>query len=164
MTTKIAKTVNAKGQVPIGATILGTSQYVPEGFLVENGAELAVEDFPELYAAIGEIYGSTIPTVTFKLPDSRGQFPRFTAYGSANDPDRNARTNRGDGTTGDAVGTKQSYQLQSHTHSIYGGNVGGGNSFIRANGFVFLTGGTNATGGNETRPININKVALIRAF
>ena len=42
---------------------------VPEGFLLCNGASLSRTEYPELFAAIGDRWGSDSSS-TFKLPDS----------------------------------------------------------------------------------------------
>jgi hypothetical protein len=100
----------------------------------------------------------------FRMPDNRGQFMRIWAHGSAVDPDRNLRTNRGDGTTGDFPGTFQGFQIEAHQHT-----TGNGEEFYTSNpeGTTFLAEGpendlqyefdplTSTTGGNETRPVNV---------
>jgi hypothetical protein len=93
-----------------------------------------------------------------KLPDLRGKFLRGWAHGSSNDPDRASRTARvGDSQTGDYPGTNQADGFRSHLHaSHYDNNTlgsGGGSfgTFGSSN-----TANSDNTGGNETRPININ--------
>lgn len=89
----------------------------------------------------------------FGLPSVNGVFIRAWAHGSINDPDRATRTDRGDGTTGDNVGTLQPDEFKSHTHDTTADADGatGVNEFIVTGATVIPTG---ATGGNETRPIN----------
>jgi len=95
----------------------------------------------------------------FKVPDMRGEFVRGWDNGAGTDPDAATRTDRGDGTTGDAIGTKQADELKSHTHgSVYiSGSVGGGNTLAH-----YASGSSAATGGNETRPRNVNKMFVIK--
>lgn len=89
----------------------------PTGWLECNGAAISRTTYAELFAAIGTTYGAGDGSTTFNLPDYRGEFLRGFANGSSNDPNRTTRTNRGDGTTGDAVGTKQADATEAHTHS-----------------------------------------------
>jgi len=93
----------------------------------------------------------------FKMPNLKGLFSRCWANGSGEDPDRASRTDRGDGTTGDHVGTLQSHQLYSHNHSTvtYGGLVPA--LLSGADPAWYSTAGTvtGSTGGNETRPRNM---------
>lgn len=43
--------------------------------LLCDGREVAKADFPDLYSAIGDIYGTATSTNNFKIPDYRGIFP-----------------------------------------------------------------------------------------
>lgn len=103
--------------VRTGTVMAWTSATVPAGWLECNGAAISRATYAELYQAIGTTYGVGDGSTTFNIPDYRGEFLRGWANGSSNDPDRTSRTNRGDGTTGDAVGTKQASATGSHTHS-----------------------------------------------
>ena len=72
--------------------------------------------YAELYDFIGTDYGSGDGSTTFNIPDRRGLFPRSWDHGRGVDPDRSSRTDRGDGTTGDHVGTRQGDEFRSHYH------------------------------------------------
>ena len=67
------------------------------------------------------------------------------------------RTDRGDGTTGNQVGTKQADEFKSHVHDtgigqdLYGYSGGVSLWDITATGQKY----THSTGGNETRPRNV---------
>lgn len=90
--------------------------------------------------------------LTYQIPDTRGYFLRSWADGSDIDPDRLTRT------FGDTVGSLQEDELESHIHSARGKPV---------NRYDVVTPGvenamadtvfqdTLATGGNETRSINM---------
>lgn len=67
--------------------------------------------------SLGSAGTSVLGYTQVKLPAVQGRVPRVVANGSSNDPDRASRTDRGDGQTGDYVGTKQSYSNYSHTHT-----------------------------------------------
>ena len=56
--------------------------------------------------------------VGISMQNLRGEFIRGWSNGSSNDPDRASRTNSGDGTTGDNVGTKQADAFQGHRHRV----------------------------------------------
>lgn len=136
----------------------------PTGWLEANGSNVSRTTYASLFTAIGTSYGVGDGATTFTLPDYRGYFLRGWDHAAGNDPDAASRTNRGDGTTGDNVGTKQSHQLASHTHGLAGFTFGGG----PLGGWNNVVGGgsssaneTNAAGGNETRPKNINVIYCV---
>lgn len=97
----------------------------------------------------------------FKLPDWRGKFPRAWANGSSNDPDRASRTDRGDGVTGDYVGTNQADEFKSHDHNMFQviTNDSTGHGFTTGAGYAQAPSGN---GGNETRPINMSALFAIK--
>ena len=99
-----------------GSEMTWATATVPTGWLEENGAAISRSTYSALFAVLGTTFGVGDGSSTFNLPDARGEFIRGWAHGSANDPDRAARTNRGDGTTGDVVGSKQLDQFQGHWH------------------------------------------------
>ena len=111
----IAADIAAAGSV-VGAEMTWATATVPTGWLEENGAAISRSTYSALFAVLGTTFGVGDGSSTFNLPDARGEFIRGWAHGSANDPDRAARTNRGDGTTGDVVGSKQLDQFQGHWH------------------------------------------------
>ena len=57
---------------PIGSIIYWPSQLMPTGYLLCDGREVAINDYPELYAAIGNIGGDDVASGNFRLPDMRG--------------------------------------------------------------------------------------------
>ncbi|MCP3921896.1 MAG: tail fiber protein [Desulfobacterales bacterium] len=137
---------------------------VPAGFLSCNGASVSRTTYEKLFSVIGTGYGS-VDSTHFNLPDYRGEFLRGWDNGAGNDPDRLSRTNRGDGTTKDNVGTKQSHQYETHTHPNVvrtPGNI----TFVDANGShtTANTQGqvTGPSGGNETRPRNVSVQYIIK--
>ena len=100
--------------VPVGGVIAWAHPTIPAGWLECNGQSLAVLDYPKLASTIGYAYGGS--GLNFNLPDYRGEFLRGLDNGAGRDPNAGARTNRGDGATGDAVGTKQGHEYFSHGH------------------------------------------------
>lgn len=101
--------------VPVGTIIAYPIETPPTGYLLCNGASLSRTTYAALFAVIGTRYGM-VDVNHFTLPDYRGCFMRGWANGSTADPDRLTRTNRGDGTTGDVVGSKQLSQNFLHNH------------------------------------------------
>lgn len=156
------------GYQKTGMVIAYTSEIAPTGYLECNGVAINRTTYGLLFAEIGTMYGVGNGSTTFNIPDYRGEFHRGTAVGSTADPDRASRTNRGDGTTGDNVGTKQGHQLTYHNHTAYRpytvshpANIAGpANNWW--NELPALTRGLAYSGGNETRPYNVNVMFCIR--
>lgn len=134
---------------------------IPSGFLVCDGSEVSQVTYADLYAILGDNYGAASPGM-FRLPDARGYFPR--CYGSVTvDPDAGTRTDRGDGITGNAVGTTQADAFVQHTHDIRQGSYGSGGVFNAwAGAATFLTLYTNNFGDSDTRPKNIYLNLIIK--
>ncbi|MCP4130535.1 MAG: tail fiber protein [bacterium] len=102
--------------VPAGSVISFAGGTVPAGWLLCDGRAVNREEYKGLFAAVSTMYGPGDSSSTFNLPDYRGYFLRGWDNGSGNDPDAAGRTNRGDGTTGNAVGTVQDFAVKDHEH------------------------------------------------
>ena len=129
---------------------------VPDGYLYCDGSSLDTTTYAELFTAIGYMYGGSASN--FSLPDFRGEFLRGHAGGSSNDPDAATRTDRGDGTAGDVVGSKQTDENKSHVHNHQIGFGGGGTTSRHSGQAASVNQGTINTGsggGNESRPRNV---------
>lgn len=152
---------------PVGSIMMWATATAPNGWLECAGQAISRTTYAALFAVLSATYGPGDGTTTFNLPDMRGRFPRGWAHGSTTDPDRASRSDRGDGVTGDNVGTKQSYQVQSHTHPLIHDPTNIQNTPSGVTGFFAFglpdTGVTGATGGNETRPVNTNLMFIIKA-
>ena len=181
------KTGSGFGVVPSGCIMMWPTEIVPNGWLVCNGQELDKSDpaNANLLAAIGTRYGETDGggnpgTSHFKLPNFHGYFVRgWTPVNPLDpsnpdtsvDPDRNSRSDRGDNITyGNNVGTKQADGFTIHTHYLHdykgvveglsgAGGVIGQDSLERQNLTAFKV---SMSGGNETRPKNINMMYIIK--
>ncbi|MCP3921898.1 MAG: hypothetical protein GY714_04855 [Desulfobacterales bacterium] len=153
---------------------------VPSGFLSCNGASVSRTTYAELFAVIGTEYGS-LDSENFNLPDYRGEFLRGWNDGSGSDPDANDRDPRGDGVTGDNIGTQQDDTFQGHWHDVrrekqnnhivdYNGSYSGTGvsgefgSRDRAIAKEAITDGLNGTPrtSSETRPRNIYVQFIIK--
>lgn len=93
---------------------------VPSGWLECDGSAVSRTTYAALFSVIGTAYGTGNGTTTFNLPNYKDQFLRgFDSSGT----DASSRTDRGDGTTGANVGTKQTYDTKQHTHAFTGAAV-----------------------------------------
>lgn len=133
-----------------------------------NGQSITTAGYPDLFSRIGYTFGGA--GANFNVPDFRGQFLRGWDHGAGNDPDAATRTNRGDGTTGDNIGTKQDDATEAHNHGLENldtgsGSIGVGGASVQqpGTGPSFSGGVTQSTTGNETRPKNINVMWIIKA-
>lgn len=150
----------------VGTIKMWPTATAPNGWLECAGTAVSRTTYAALFAIIGTTYGVGDASTTFNLPDMRGRFARGWDHGAGTDPDAASRTNRGDGTTGDAVGTKQADQIDSHDHSLtfnmnsQSAVATGGTGFVA---FGTADAPTSATGGNETRPKNVNLMFIIKA-
>lgn len=75
----------------------------PTGWLRANGAEVSRTAYPELFAAIGTLFGAGNGYDTFNLPEIRGEHIRFLDDGRGIDPGR-------------GLGTLQLDQNKAHIH------------------------------------------------
>lgn len=148
--------------IPAGAIMPMAIASCPTGWIAADGSEQLRSAFTKLFAALGTTYGAGDGSTTFKLPDYRGYFLRGANSGSGADPEAASRTDRGDGTGGDVVGSKQTDQYRSHNHYIAGGILytgGGGGSTV--SGGQVGAAYTEPNGGTETRPKNISVLYCI---
>lgn len=150
--------------LPAGIILDWPTETAPAGWLECDGTAVSRTTYANLFAAIGVMFGNGDGATTFNLPDLRGKFRRGWAHGSTADPDRAARTNRGDGTTGDHVGTKQADDFKSHLHTYYRLNQtpGLGNPGTQGYAINDQSTDTGTTGGSETRPINVYFMTIIK--
>ena len=169
--------------IPSGAIMIFAIDVCPSGWLLADGTQVQKSSYPDLNLALNGIYGQT--ALNFNLPDYRGYFLRGLDAGAGNDPNSGTRTDRGDGTLGDNVGTVQTETSLNHNHqwhnypgrpATYDSN---GNSldfghvpgFAPWAGVATWTGGewinnnyytNNAFSGIESRPKNINVLYCIK--
>ncbi|MCT4628971.1 phage tail protein [Winogradskyella sp.] len=108
----------SKDPVPTGAIFSFPLETPPTGYLVCDGSAVSRTTYAGLFAVLGTTYGAGNGSTTFNLPDYRGKFLRGYDDGAGNDPDAATRQDRGDGTTGDAVGTLQDGDMESHLHQV----------------------------------------------
>lgn len=142
-------------EVPTGTTILFNGTSAPAGFLKENGAAVSRTTYAALYAVIGTAHGVGDGATTFNLPESRGEFFRALDDGRGIDAGR-------------ALASAQADELKSHRHAL---SKRGGNNSVSSTSLVAGAGTANVafdadimdlTGGAETRPRNVPKLACIK--
>ena len=146
-----------------------TANSPPTDYLECDGSLVSKTTYSELYSgypfSIGNRFGES--GGSFYLPDFRGRVPRGYANGSSRDPDRLSRYADSGGITGDAPGSMQDDEFQSHHHHPASGYT---NFMSSSNGGEVGTGGdaygrfsqTASSGGNETRMNNFSAMYVIR--
>ena len=160
---QLLQAINLISVLPPGSMISWPTDTPPTGWFERDGAAISRATYGDLFAIIGVIYGNGDGVTTFNLPDARGKFDRAWDNGAGNDPDAATRTNRGDGTTGDNVGTNQGSRIESHDHPS-SADVSTGSQLLAAGGFLAANAGSNTglTGGNQTAPINTSVMKIIK--
>lgn len=157
---------------------------VPSWALECDGSAVSRTTYAALFEVVSTRYGVGDGSTTFNLPNYKDYFLRgFDAAGT----DAASRTDRGDGTTGAEIGTKQAGAFASHTHTASVTDPGHAHNTTmgetqtvqtdepdattRLSGA--LNGGANttgitvsnaSTGGTETRPKNITVKWIIVAI
>ena len=152
VTTAFAATVTPPGTIVAYAGLVA-----PSGWLLCDGTtglnSVTDTTLADLYGVITTEYGGT-GAADFDLPDLRGVFIRGFNDGKTGsdpgdyDPDAGSRTDRGDGTAGDNIGTKQSFAMEAHTHSAPAGGDYLVNAAGSASGGGASDGGTRPDGGD----------------
>ena len=140
------------------------------GWLPCDGRSLKKNDFPQLFAAIGNIYGDGKDPTSgkkigdFNVPDYRGFFLRAVDAGRGIDPDAeqpNVRRTPAPGGSALGVGSIQADALKQHSHKIHigprlGGQPGAVAGTDDGKGVMFDDPFLPETvGGPETRPRNM---------
>lgn len=138
-----------------GTTAFFAMSSAPAGWLKANGAAISRTAYADLFAAIGTTFGTGDGSITFNVPDLRGEFPRGLDDGRGVDSER-------------TIGSSQADAFKTHEHGFgMDGNTGAtrvnpGSSWGFA-GFASGQGHTvSSTGGTETRPRNIALLACIK--
>lgn len=114
--TQFQLSTEAPAAIGVGSIMAWPTATIPAGCLECDGSAVSRSTYAALFAVIGTNYGTGDGSTTFNVPDYRGYFLRGHDGGEGNDPDAASRTDRGDGTTGDNVGTKQADEVKGHTH------------------------------------------------
>ena len=107
---------------PSGTILVFAGETLPEGYLWCDGAPVLRTEYPELFIAIGELWGVGDGSNTFNTPDLRGYFlrgiDRDNGSGLANiDPDIAERKDIEGNVVGNKVGGYQIDAFQGHWHN-----------------------------------------------
>ena len=157
----------------------GPKNKIPAGWVVCDGKlfDRTNRTYTNLFNAIGVSWGGDGGN-RFAVPDLRGQFLRGVTETSATDPDAsNREKSRPDlnssGNGGNAVGSKQTDDIKSHTHKYqdaYFAEVNCGNQNLLGNqgdhdndnGRCANEQTTSPSGGSESRPKNAYVYYIIK--
>ena len=146
----------------IGSVIMWAADAIPDDALVLDGSLIEISLYQDLYNVLQDIYtGDNDPEGYFRLPDMRGRVLRGVSMGSGNDPDADTRDYRGDGQSGDKVGTRQGDAFKRHRHLTLAGAGSSNSTAITAADSITIVGGderstnTNTGSISETRCDNI---------
>ncbi|WP_081881896.1 phage tail protein [Nitrosococcus oceani] len=141
-----------------------------QGWMLCDGRWLTKEQYPELFAVLGYLYGQSTNNSgqsTFRLPDYRGLFLRGFDAGAGMDPDASERMGPTGAAKQNVVGSRQCDALQDHTHPYQITNPAGVSQTGQAAGTSQVTRKTGspndpARSATETRPRNIAVNYIIR--
>jgi len=158
--TKTAHGLSDGDTISVKFTVTLSSKVINRGVTISNVttntfdfSTIGFIETPE--APLNYVVGTTYP-----LPDTRGYALRGVDTTSTIDPDAGTRTNRGDGSTGAQVGTKQEDQFKNHRHSR--GDSGGSGGGSQSYGNAFGSWWTAYAGGNQTNIVNIAGTGIIK--
>lgn len=107
--------------IPAGVVFQSAATNAPHGYLFCDGTEVLKSDYPELYASIGDTYGTPVAgSLYFCLPDYRGMFLRGVDGSAGKDTGAAARTAMKTGAiTGNNVGSVQADENKAHSHFVH---------------------------------------------
>lgn len=97
---------------PAGVVQMYAGTVIPDGWLQCNGAQVAIEDYPQLYAAIGDTYGIAVTDGNFVLPDLEGRVVIGAGLGTATDATNHLIGSAG----GEETHTLTTDEMAAHTH------------------------------------------------
>jgi microcystin-dependent protein len=172
--------------IPSGVVFPFAGTTAPYGYLVCDGSAISRSEYPALFVSLGSgtLHGVGDGLTTFNLPDYRGKFMRGLDGVAGNDPDKTTRTHPKTGAVvGNVVGSVQDHQTNAHTHfsvanqgqindtavntsfAIADNGLQGGGNYaynLGSGSTVANASPTNSSGGNETRPKNVNVNYIVK--
>lgn len=143
----------ATGGNAVGSYLQHFGQTPPANHLVADGRAVSRATYAALFAVIGVVFGVGDGSSTFNLPNMLGMFARGW-NGTASGIDANR-----------VFGSVQLDDFKSHTHTFVAAVNGSGGDRNMSTGAAFNIAAnlvTNATGGTETRPVNIAVLPCIK--
>lgn len=124
----------------VGSIVPFGGSAIPSGYLLCNGAEVLKTAYAELYAVIGDAFGTASDNTKFKLPDLREAVPVGSGTRGSGVADHDTY----------AVGQFKDDQLQDHDHKVKRTGLNGGTVM---EGIVNWSNGDPAA---NTSPASIN--------
>lgn len=107
---------------PIGTIQAFAFERIPDGWMICDGRELKLSDYPELFSAIGNTFGGNGESL-FRIPDLRGRFVRGWSKDGCIDEKRKFGSFQGDAIQGHShnlnVSRDYTESAGSHTHDFY---------------------------------------------
>lgn len=158
-------TLHAPNMVKPGSIRPHGTENVPDGWLECDGSAISRAAYPALFAEYQQRHGEGDGVTTFRIPDLRGRFPRGWDHGAGRDADAMTRTAPAvGGADQDQVGSLQDDAFASHTHPLYGAHMQHWNQCCNSGETFqpYANSATNAAGGNETRPKNVNVMWIVK--
>lgn len=109
---------SAQGSTPGQLADAPLNHLESQGWMLCDGRYLLAGEYPELFAVLGTLYGSSGSgsSQSFRIPDYRGLFLRGFDAGAGMDPNAAQRTAPTGGSTANVAGSLQCDALQTHTH------------------------------------------------
>lgn len=163
--------VNAESSTPAGVIHPYAGSAAPSGWLLCDGIERNIADYPRLYSVIGTTYGGDTEAGVFQVPDLRGRVPvgKDNMGGSA----AGRITTAGSGVNGEALGASggtQSVsltlaQIPPHTHPVAAepaqATSSGSNTVARSAGSTtYNSGASGGSGGVVQAHSNIQPLVI----
>ena len=103
-------TLDPTGPVPTGGMVAWTTSSAPTGWLICDGSAVSRTTYADLYAVVGDTYGSGDGTTTFNLPNIKG---RVVVGLDSADAAFDALAETG----GSATHTLNTAEIPAHTHT-----------------------------------------------
>jgi microcystin-dependent protein len=146
-------------EIVVGEICSWPSDSIPDGFLECDGSAISRTTYQDLFDVIGSIYGDGDSYTTFNIPDLRGLTIRGQDSGAGIDEASASRSDRGDGATGDFVGTKQGGETSKHNHKDVRTSILGSGSTSSS---TTTAAASASQGGNDSNPPNMVLKFIIR--
>ena len=153
----------ASAGVPTGMIIYHAANTAPTGYLKANGAGVSKTTYADLYAVIGDAWGSGLPPTHFALPDLRGEFLRAWDDARGVDSGRTFGSAQGDAIR-NITGTLDASKppVASGVFTVAGGYSGGADGGQNTVSRYTFDASNVVPTASENRPRNVALLACIK--